>query len=231
VILIPNQYRGARGTRNETSSPRNRLPVGCWRYGGSNNRLILDSSTNQFTSSWVGSTLVFTQRRSASGADIRTVTLHSDGEPDGTLEAQDFLATEFDEVWPELSPDGRFMAYVSNESGEFEVYIRPFPGPGRRVRVSTAGGSAPRWSSDGREIFWVHDRQLMMARVQTTPHLAVSRPASLFETPRLSTPMIRSFDVDPSDGSFLFLRDAHEPDTSRVVIVLNWVKSLEREPL
>jgi serine/threonine-protein kinase len=76
---------------------------------------------------------------------------------DGGEAPREFLATAYDENMSKFSPDGRWIAYESNESGEFEIYIRPFPGPGGRWQVSAAGGRHPRWSADGKRLFYISD--------------------------------------------------------------------------
>ena len=73
------------------------------------------------------------------------------------------VQTPFDEAAGQLSPDGRWVAYQSNESGSVEIYVRPFPGPGGQWQVSTAGGSQPRWRSDGKELFYVAPDARLMA--------------------------------------------------------------------
>ena len=76
----------------------------------------------------------------------------------GEWESHVFLETEFDEGEAKLSPDGRYIAYVSGESGQAEIYVQPFPSGGRKVTVSTNGGVQPRWSRDGSELFYVEGR-------------------------------------------------------------------------
>jgi serine/threonine-protein kinase len=73
--------------------------------------------------------------------------------PEGGFEAHPFLATPFRENWPRLSPDDRFVAYISNESGQNEIYVQPFPGGETKWRVSSQGGYQARWSREGKELF------------------------------------------------------------------------------
>ena len=81
--------------------------------------------------------------------DIWTLSLEGDRRP------HPFLQTPFNEQYPDLSPDGRWLAYVSNQSGRVEVYVQPYPGPGARQQISVDGGTAPAWSRDGRELFYM----------------------------------------------------------------------------
>lgn len=122
-----------------------------------------------------------------------------------------------------LSSDGRWMAYHSNESGRFEVYVAPYPGPGGRSQVSTSGGSNPVWSPEGRELFFQSGNKLMAAAIATTPELRAGVPRVLFEGP------FEGFDVAPDGQRFLLVRPAY-PDlaTPPLVVVLGWLNDLER---
>ena len=95
------------------------------------------------------------------------------------------VRTRFDDRMPSVSPDGRWLAFASDESGQFEVYVQPFPGPGERVRVSTMGGAQPEWRHDGRELSFVGlDDRLMAVPVQSS---AVSSSLE----PGQATPLFR----------------------------------------
>jgi len=119
-----------------------------------------------------------------------------------------------------FSPDGRFIAYTSDESGRSEVYVRPFPGPGARVQLSVDGGSRPIWSADGSRIYFRKDQALLSASVGVTPALHVTAREQLF-TARYE----RDFDVTP-DGRFLMF----EPVSSSrsVVVIPDWRTELRR---
>jgi serine/threonine-protein kinase len=143
-------------------------------------------------------------------------------------------AGSFDEYMPALSPDGRWIAYVSVESGREEVYVRPFPETDRaRWQVSTAGGSGPAWSHSGRELFYV-DRtdSLIAASVTGTTDFQVAARRALFGTrPFVLLPFHRSYEVSPDDRSFLMLRRARAIGTeaNRLTVVLNWFAELENK--
>ena len=122
-----------------------------------------------------GETLVFAVSHPSTGYDLWV--LPGDGQP------QPFLATPFSERNPELSPDGRWLLYLSDESGRIEVYLQPYPGPGQRTKVSTAGGTEPSWSRDGREIFYRDGarRDLMVVSFNASAEPSVGQPRLLFE--------------------------------------------------
>jgi len=148
-----------------------------------------------------------------------------------------FLESRFNLAYPEFSPDGRWIAYVSNESGAQEVYVQPYPGPGEKVRVSTNGGFEPLWSRDGRELFFraatTERQQFFSAPVTSVSPFRTATPRLLFENTTFeydSTVPIRSWDVSLDGQRFLLLRYA--PSTDRPVtsmqIVLNWTEELKR---
>ncbi|MGE5276438.1 MAG: protein kinase domain-containing protein [Acidobacteriota bacterium] len=148
-------------------------------------------------------------------------------------EARPFLVTPYFEAEPDFSPDGRWIAYTSNESGNFEIYARPFPGPGGRVQISTDGGVEPAWSRDGRELFYRKGDRMMAVPVRSGAHLSVGRPAVLFETSgllALPTIEIRQYDPAPDGQSFVMIRlpDAQAPAPSPILVV-NWFAELERK--
>ena len=93
-----------------------------------------------------------------------------------------FLKTEFDERHGQFSPDGRWVAYRSSESGRFEIYVRPFPGPGGQWQISTAGGIAPRWRPDGKELYYIAPDGKLMAVpiVGKAQRLNPARPLRFF---------------------------------------------------
>ena len=99
-----------------------------------------------------------------------------------------FLQTPFRELAATLSPDGRFVAYVSDESGGYEVYVQRFPGGGGKRRVSSDGGGQPRWCKEGKELFYVVDLTLLAVSVTTRPDLSMGPPRRLFESAGLDSP-------------------------------------------
>jgi serine/threonine protein kinase/Tol biopolymer transport system component len=144
------------------------------------------------------------------------------------------LAEPFTECCAALSPDGGWMAYVSNETGQYEVYLRRFPGPGDKLRVSADGGVQPRWSRDGREVFyrWRGARPKVMAvPVATRGRLSVGRPRPLFDdTFSGATNYVPAlYDVGP-DGSFVFVEDpAESPAPRQLVLIPDFARELKEK--
>jgi len=114
--------------------------------------------------------VVATSDLAAHGADLALLAL------DGSRTMTPLVATQFQEDFPAFSPDGRFLAYTSDQSGQREVYVRPYPHPGGVVQVSNHGGTAPLWSHDGRELFYAQDDSLMRVAVDTRAELRVGAP-------------------------------------------------------
>ena len=144
------------------------------------------------------------------------------------------LHTKADESLPHVSPDGRWMAYESNESGtQFEVFLRPFPDVnGSREKVSVNGGRYPRWAPNGNEIHYVNlDGAMMAAAVSFSPGPRIGSITKLFDwrkPPTLRTGM--PYDVSPIDGRFLMteLAESAPRGATHVSVVLNWVDELTR---
>ena len=136
-------------------------------------------------------------------------------------EMRPLIVSPYDEINPAVSPDNRWLVYQSNETGRFEVHARPFPGPGGRVLISTNGGFEPRWSPDGRRIFYRDGTSFFAASVQVVNGaLQVTRRDSLFaDTYRLGGLGRPSYDVAP-DGRFVVIREASED--AEVIAAVNW---------
>jgi hypothetical protein len=139
------------------------------------------------------------------------------------------IATEFQEHSPSLSPDGHWLAYVSNESGRHEVYVRPFPNVGAaKWQVSTSGGSEPLWANSGRELFFKNrNAELVAVSVQTRPAFRILSSQPLFSVRAYYTETLHtSYAVSPDDRSFIFVRRLGT-DEGRLVMVLNWFGELK----
>jgi serine/threonine-protein kinase len=149
---------------------------------------------------------------------------------DGAGEHERFLETNFDEYQSAFSPDGRWLAYMSTESGRPEIYVQAFPGPGGKWQVSTVGGEAPRWSRNGRELFYHVGARMMAVPVETSPSFRVGTPQILFDTFfDLRTDGGTVYDVASDGKSFVMVRPSNEQSQARQVnIVLNWFDELRR---
>ena len=143
---------------------------------------------------------------------------------DGSSAPAGLLTTAADELAPTVSRDGRWMAYVSNESGRGEVYVRAFPGMGGRYQVSLDGGTEPVWSRDGRELFYRSGSALYAAEFRAGSAFDVVRRTRLFVEPEYATDLThRFYDVTP-DGRFVMVRDLE--GGSLLNVTLNWFQNL-----
>jgi serine/threonine-protein kinase len=136
-------------------------------------------------------------------------------------------ATEID---PAVSPDGKWLAYASDESGVREVYVRPFPdAASARWQVSTAGGTDPVWSHSGKELFYRSAQEkLMTVAVRPGATFAVEQPKPLFSTtPYIALAPIASFDVSPDDRRFLLLRETAPDERNELIVVQNWAEEMK----
>jgi Tol biopolymer transport system component len=146
---------------------------------------------------------------------------------DGTRRPEPFLVTPAPEGNPSFSPDGRFVAYRSDDSGRAEAYVRPYAGPGSRHMVSTQGGISPQWSRDGREIFFMSRAGMMSAAVRTLPTFGSEPPRKLFEVPEEIVTGLRFYDATPDGQRFLMIeRDPLELRPLGLVIVPGWTTEL-----
>jgi Tol biopolymer transport system component len=139
---------------------------------------------------------------------------------EGSHEAQPFLVTPRNEQPGDFSPSGAFVAYTSNESERTEVYVRPFPGPGPKRRVSVSGGIFPCWSRDGREIFYWEGgtvAHLMRAAFEPGSDPKVGKPQALFEAPFA---MIDMFSVSPDGQRFLMVKPDPEEESPLEIVVI-----------
>ena len=188
----------------------------------------------QFPASWASeaNALAYLQETPAGANGIWVVPMHGERKP------HLFLESKFQLWHPDLSPDGRWMAYVSNESGTYEVYVQPYPGPGEKVRISTAGGVDPIWSAKGRELLYrafTKDGQQVFfsAAVSALAPFRTAPPKRMFEAKALeydSTAPERGWDVSPDGKRFLLTKVGALTDkpVTAMHVVLNWTEELER---
>jgi eukaryotic-like serine/threonine-protein kinase len=179
---------------------------------------------NPFGFSPDGKLLAYHEVHPDTGRDLWTVPVFGERTP--IL----FLSTNANEGTPAFSPDGRFIAYTSDESGRMEVYVRPFPAEGdRRWQISTEGGSQPVWSRSGKELFFLRDHQMMAVPISAEGKFVHGEPILLFEG-NFDKPSDRpNFDVTPDDKGFIMVK-LNEPEASatQLNLVLDWFGELER---
>jgi serine/threonine-protein kinase len=141
-----------------------------------------------------------------------------------------YLATGAREIPNSLSPDGRYLAYTSDESGRNEVYVRTFPDPdGGRWQISTGGGAEAVWSPGG-ELFYRRGGAMIAVRVQTEGELVLGAQAELFSGNFIASNGPAFYDYDPRADRFLMLSTAGEDEAalSAIHVVLNWAEELKR---
>ena len=197
---------------------------------------LLDESTSNFlpqTFSPDGTQLVFAELNTGGGGfniGVRAMDAEGTSKP--------LLATEFDEMNAELSPDGAWLAYQSNASGRFEIYVRPFPNVEEgRWQISSGGGAKPLWAPDGRELFYLSsDGRLMAVPVATDP-FAPGNPEVVFEQTYIASGgagggigVGRTYDVSPDGKRFLMIqeRSGDEIEPPQLILVQNWLDELNR---
>jgi serine/threonine-protein kinase len=169
-----------------------------------------------------GDTLLFMRSTQETSFDVMALSLSN---PD---EVRPILQTAAYEGGARLSPDGKWLAYVSNESGRNDVYLRPFPALDRRWAISTQGGTQPVWNPQGGEIFYRDADRMMVVGITTQPEVRLSAPRQLFEQRYAygSGITIANYDVTSDGRRFIMVKD--ESGAGRLNIVLNWLTDLER---
>jgi serine/threonine-protein kinase len=151
---------------------------------------------------------------------------------DESREPQPLLNSQFGEALAELSPNGRWLAYTSNESGRFEVYVRSFPDLDRKWQISTDGGIESAWSRDGTELFYRDEEGFRLMAVDTAlePSFRPGKPRLLFEGSFVESPGYgRNYDVAPDGQSFLMVKQEMEGiEDAQIHVVLDWLEELKR---
>jgi eukaryotic-like serine/threonine-protein kinase len=193
--------------------------------GSGEEKVLGKRETALIPQSWSsdGKTLVLSEVLPATGWNIWTL------EPERGDGPRPFLVTPDTEAQPDLSPDGRWITYTSDESGRLEVYARPFPGPGGKLQISADGGTEPVWSRDGRELFYRNGDRMMSVTVRLGQELHAGRPAVLFTAAGfLALPFVefRQYDAAPDGKSFVMIQLPDAQAVAVPILVTNWFSEL-----
>jgi serine/threonine-protein kinase len=177
-----------------------------------------------------GKVLTLTQLVPGKNADISVLRMDESG---GKRQVEPLISTPFAEADPEISPDGHWIAYYSNESGQQdEVYVRPFPKvDAGKVQISQGGGSRPAWNSNGRELFYLTGSSMMAVPIQTNPSFRAGNPVKLFEGQFYTGQNTRSYDVSADGQRFLMVKGAAatlaEQGSPNMVVVEHWTEEVK----
>lgn len=187
---------------------------------------LFTSQYTQFPSSWSpdGRYLGFMEIHPATGWDLWVLPRDDRSKP------QPFLQTRFDEGWLEFSPDSRWVAYTANDSGRWEVYVRPFPGPGGKVQISSEGGTEAVWGRTGQELFYRNRDKMMTVAVTMEPTFSAAKPRLLFEGRYEMGPVpgMVNYDVARDGQRFLMLKSQHASSPAQLDVVLDWFSEVTR---
>lgn len=195
--------------------------------GAGNDELLLKADSNNFPDDFflgkTGELLLYETDNSKTSMDLWVLPLTGERKP------YVFLQTQFNEGHAQFSPDGRFVAYVSDESGQAEVYVQTFPASGGKWQVSTHGGDQPQWRSDGKELFYrALDRTIVAVPIAMGDTLAPGTPVALFptHTPLGGVTGDRNHYLVADNGQrFLVNNLVEEGNTQPIMLVLNWAPS------
>ncbi len=147
---------------------------------------------------------------------------------DGTTKPFAVITGQFSEILPTFSPDGRYISYMSNETGRFEVYVQQFPGPGGKWQVSANGGREPHWSADGKSIYFQSpDSKIMAVPVDTKDTFTAGVPQALFSAPILPGQRRNNFAITADGQKFLILAPVGKESLAPMVVILHWPSALK----
>ena len=188
---------------------------------------LATSNSEQYPVAWSrdGQLLAFVQTDPVTGRDIWVLRLND-------RRAQPFLRTPFNEGAASFSPDGRWLAYVSDESGRPEIYVQPYPGPGGKWQISTEGATEPLWNPNGKELLYRSGNKMMAVEVATGLNFSAGKPRVLFEgqyTALVWAQAALAYDVSADGQRFLMTKQTGEASSAtQMNVVLNWFEELKR---
>jgi eukaryotic-like serine/threonine-protein kinase len=185
------------------------------------------SESIQAPNSWTsdGQLLAFVELNSMSGVHMWVLRMSD-------RKALPFIRTPSNETLPRFSPDGRWLAYMSDESGRYEIYVQSYPGPGGKWQISTEGGTAPVWNPNGRELFYRSGDKMMAVDTPATPGFTAGTPRMLFEGTYVTPPIpIVNYDVSPDGQRFLMIKPSEQQQSTQIQIniVQNWFEELKQK--
>jgi Tol biopolymer transport system component len=184
-------------------------------------QVLLDRDINLRTADWApDGALIVREEIPGKGMDLARWTELTDESTIGVL-----LDGDADEVSPAVSPDGRWIAYVSNQSDRDEVYVTAYPKPEGVVQISVAGGANPSWSTDSRVIYYFQNHEFIAVTLSTDGGLRVVGRRTLFEGDFRQYRWHRQYDVHPDGQHFVMIED---PPGGHLEVILNWFTELER---
>jgi Tol biopolymer transport system component len=196
--------------------------------GAGSDNLVLQDERAKYTTDWSpdGRFILYRVIDAKSNIEIWAVPVAGD------RKAIPFLKSAFGFGHGQFSTDGRWVAYDSNESGRWEIYVAPFPGPGGNWKVSSGGGTEPRWRRDGKELYYLaSDGELMAVEVKGGSTFEAGVATPLFKTRRrvpVSSSDLFSYDVAADGQRFLVSTDVGETTASPLTVVLNWTSDLKK---
>jgi serine/threonine protein kinase len=188
---------------------------------GGDDQLFLTSAVSKVPTDWTsdGKFIVYQAQDRRTHYDLWAVPVDH---PD---QARPLVRTDFDDIQGQVSPSGRWLAYASNESSRLEVYVQPMHGSGRRLEISTDGGSDPRWRGDERELFYVaRDGRLMAVDLGGRGQIEPGTPRPLFQLHDVSVlaPYLGAYDVQPDGQRFLIREPIENLQTLPLTVLVNW---------
>jgi serine/threonine-protein kinase len=195
--------------------------------GSGTEEQLLTSPYEQTPHAWSpdGRVLAFVENNPTvgTGSDIWMLPFEGERKP------QLFLRTPSFEGGPSFSPDGRWVAYVSTVSGQYEVYVKPYPGPGRERQISTEGGGEPVWARTG-ELFYRNGDKMMVVETKTQPDFSAEKPRLLFQGRYVLYRARANYDVSPDVERFLMVKpsDQELAPVTQLSVVENWFEELKR---
>jgi serine/threonine protein kinase/Tol biopolymer transport system component len=185
----------------------------------------LAGTPNSFSSD--GQLLTYERGAVTGGREIGVLRL-------GDRSQSSFLRSQFNQGAAQFSPDGRWLAYASDETGRFEIYLQPFPGPGGKSQISAEGGTEPAWNPNGRELFYRSGNKMMAVEIAEQPNLSAGKPKVLFTGQYQPSPNpvpTANYDVSPDGQRFLMVKPSGQDQAAptQINVVLNWFEELKQK--